>query len=160
MTAEHLPRIPSRLVRTACALCGVLLLPACAVHPPQLLTHAPPASAPAATAAPPLGAGENIRPRELRRSDSASISLIRIRDREAPHMHTRYDLTVVLVEGSGTLWLDGTPLPMRTGDVAFIPRGIPHWFVNESSTPAAALVTFAPPFTGPDQVPAGLGMAR
>ncbi len=151
----------ARRTRFAALVAGtMLLLPACAAREPQLLTPGPPTITAAAATTKPLRPGESIRPLELRRSDSASISLIRIRDRESPHMHTRYDLTVVLVEGTGTLWLDGAPLPMRIGDVAFIPRGVPHWFVNESSAPAAALVTFAPAYTGPDQVPAGLGMAR
>lgn len=150
-------RRPRMSARRVCACLPALLLTACTAREPQLLTPGPPTRAPAAATAAPLKSGESIRPRELRRSDSASISLIRIRDRESPHMHTRYDLTVVLVEGSGTLWLDGAPLPMRVGDVAFVPRGIPHWFINEGDAPAAALVTFAPPYTGPDQVPAGLG---
>jgi quercetin dioxygenase-like cupin family protein len=101
----------------------------------------------------PLAAGENIRVRELEHGDSSSVSLVQIRDREQPHVHTRYDLTVTLVEGWGTLWLDGTALPMQAGSTAFIPKGTPHYFVNQGSTPAAALVAFAPPFSGPDQAP-------
>jgi mannose-6-phosphate isomerase-like protein (cupin superfamily) len=42
---------------------------------------------------------------------------------------------------------------MNVGDSAFIPRGTPHYFVNEGSTPAAAIVTFSPPFSGPDNSP-------
>ena len=101
----------------------------------------------------PLPAGENIRPKELRRGSSTSAHLVRIRDREQPHVHTRYDLTVVLVHGSGTLWLAGKALPMREGDVALIPKETPHYFVNESRDPAAALVVFSPPFEGSDQRP-------
>jgi quercetin dioxygenase-like cupin family protein len=40
---------------------------------------------------------------------------------------------------------------MRAGDVAFVPRGTPHHFVNQGRKPAAALVSFSPPFDGPDQ---------
>ena len=102
----------------------------------------------------PLAAGENIRVRELERGDRSSVSLVQIRDREQPHVHTRYDLTVALLKGWGTLWLDGAPLPMHAGSTAFIPKGTPHYFVNQGSEPAAALVMFAPPFSGPDQAPA------
>ena len=128
----------------------------CACHPraPALLTADPPASAPLLAAADraPLAAGENIRPIELRRGDGSSLFLVQVRDREQPHVHTRYDLTVTTVAGAGTLWLNGVALPMRTGDVAFIPKGTPHYFVNEGREPAVALVVFAPAFSGPDQV--------
>ena len=50
--------------------------------------------------------------------------------------------------------IDNQPLPMRRGDVAFVRQGTPHFFINEGDNPAAALVSFAPPFSGPDQQPA------
>jgi quercetin dioxygenase-like cupin family protein len=102
----------------------------------------------------PLGPADNIRATELQRGEYSSIALVQIRDREQPHSHSRYDLTVTLLDGTGTVWLNGTALPMRPGDVAYIPRGTPHYFVNDGRAPAAALVTFAPPFAGPDQQPA------
>jgi len=105
-------------------------------------------------AAAPLAPGENIRPTLIAHGENASLFLIQIRKREVPHTHTRYDLTVVLVRGAGKLWLNGRPLPMKRGDAAFIPRGTPHFFVNEGAEPAAALVGFAPRFEGPDQAPA------
>jgi quercetin dioxygenase-like cupin family protein len=100
----------------------------------------------------PLAPGENIRPTLLQHGYNMSLFLVQIADRETPHVHTRYDLSVLLVRGKGTLWLNGQPLRMAQGDAAFIPRGTPHFFVNEGSEPAAALVTFAPRFDGPDQV--------
>jgi quercetin dioxygenase-like cupin family protein len=101
----------------------------------------------------PLPAGQNIQPAEVARGEQSSLSLIQIRDREAPHVHTRYDLTVLLVHGHGVLWLAGVPQAMRTGDVAFVPRGTPHFFITEGDEPAAALVSFAPAFSGPDSQP-------
>jgi quercetin dioxygenase-like cupin family protein len=101
----------------------------------------------------PLAAGQNVRPEEIARGEQSSVSLVQIRDREPPHRHTRYDLTVLMVEGHGVLWLDGKPLPMRAGDVAFVPKGTPHFFVNQGDDPAATLVSFAPPFSGPDSEP-------
>jgi len=128
----------------------------CAAHPaPRLLTANPPRAVDvvALEAQTPLGPTENIRRTEVDHGDNSSISFVQIRDREPPHIHTRYDLTVTLVDGAGTLWLNGTALPMRSGDVAYIPRGTPHYFVNEGRTPAATLVSSSPPFTGPDQQP-------
>ena len=132
----------------------VLLLASCAGrNTPQLLTADPPNAVRIADLMWPLGADENVRAREVRSGTSSSISIVQIRDREQPHVHGRYDLTVTLVHGSGTLWLNGTALPMHAGDVAFIPKGAPHYFVNDGAEPAAALVVFAPPFSGPDQQP-------
>jgi quercetin dioxygenase-like cupin family protein len=119
----------------------------------QVLTADPPRARAVASLAPPLAAGENIRPTELRRGPNSSVSLVQVRDREQPHVHTRYDLTVMVADGEGTLWLNGTPLPMVAGDVAFIPRGTPHYFVNDGAQPASAIVVFAPAFEGPDQQP-------
>jgi quercetin dioxygenase-like cupin family protein len=145
---------PSR-PRRAALLAGLLasgVLTGCARSPRSLLASPPrAATVEELLAAHPLPPGENIRAAELARGESASLHLVRIRDREKPHVHTRYDLTVTLLGGEGTLWLDGKALPMRAGDVAFVPRGTPHYFVNEGCKPAAALVSFSPPFDGPDQ---------
>jgi quercetin dioxygenase-like cupin family protein len=142
---------PHRLLFTG------LLLTACASHPPTPAFITPGAAGgdpvASALAADPLGPGENIRARPLLNGSAASVSVVEIRDREQPHVHTRHDLTVLLRRGDGTLWLDGVARPMRAGDGAFIPRGTPHWFVNEGEDPAVAVVVFAPPFAGPDQVP-------
>lgn len=121
----------------------------------QYLRSDPPLLVDAATliSQAPLAPDENIRAVEIERGESASTHLVRIRDRETPHVHTRYDLTVVLLEGHGTLVLGGQPLSMRTGDVAFVPKGTPHYFVNESSEPTAAIVSFSPAFDGADQQP-------
>src|SRR5262245_16090383 len=59
-------------------------------------------------------------------SPEASFQLLEIAVAEPPHVHEQHDLTIVLLEGSGTLFLQGHPYPMRSGDVAHIARGIPH----------------------------------
>lgn len=97
--------------------------------------------------------GQNITVTELQRSENSSVSAVQVRDREEPHVHTRYDLTVVVASGEGTLWLNGLPIRMQRGDAVFIPKGTPHYFVNDGSDPAVAIVVFSPPFTGRDQAP-------
>jgi quercetin dioxygenase-like cupin family protein len=99
----------------------------------------------------PLAAGENIKAVPLQSGEHASVALVQIRDREPPHRHTRYDLTVLLVRGTGTLHLGDRALPMRAGDASFISKGTAHYFVNDGKEPAVALVSFAPAFSGPDQ---------
>lgn len=102
----------------------------------------------------PLAEGENIKAFPLHVGEHSSVTLVQIRDREPPHRHTRYDIMVTLVRGKGTLHVGERALPMQAGDSSFIPRGTPHYFVNDDAKPAAALVTFAPAFNGPDQEPA------
>ena len=82
---------------------------------------------------------------------------MRVRTGEQPHLHAAHDLSVTLLDGCGVLHVAGLPTAMKRGDVAFIPRGTPHYFVNSGSAPAAALVTFAPPYDGTDQVPVSPG---
>jgi quercetin dioxygenase-like cupin family protein len=130
------------------------LLTGCAAAPgSHLLLAAPPRALDASRAVPAPASAQNITSTELDTAASASLSLVQIRDRETAHIHTRYDLAVTLLAGEGVLWLDGAPLPMRRGDVAFIPRSTPHYFVSQGPTPALAAVVFAPPFSGPDQAP-------
>jgi quercetin dioxygenase-like cupin family protein len=97
--------------------------------------------------------GQNIVRRQLAGGSETTVFLVRIADREQPHKHTVYDLTVMVVEGSGTLWLDGVARPMARGDVAHVPRGVQHHFVNGGKDPASALVVFGPKFAGPDSEP-------
>lgn len=106
-----------------------------------------------ALAAAPLPPDQNLRAQAILEGREASVSVVQIRDREQPHVHIRYDLTVLLARGRGTLWLDGVGRPMRPGDATFIPAGTPHFFVNEGDEPAVAVVVYAPPFSGPDLAP-------
>ena len=140
-------------MRAQVLIASLILAAGCTTQPPRAFMGPKLGrfSYDALLAASPLAAGENVRARELERGANSSISLVQIRDREQPHIHTRYDLSVVLAKGTGTLWLNGSALPMHEGDTAFIPKGTPHYFINEGTEPAAALVVFAPAFTEPDQ---------
>ena len=142
-------------VRPGPLIALLALASACAYRPAPVFLdpHAGRLAYDALLAQTPLAPGENIRARELERGANSSVSLVQIRDREQPHVHTRYDLSVTLAKGSGTLWLNGTALPMHAGDSTFIPKGTPHYFVNDGAQPATALVVFAPAFSDPDQQP-------
>ncbi len=104
-----------------------------------------------------LPAGQNISALLIGRSDALSYHLVQIRDRERPHIHATHDLAVTLLRGRGQLYVDGVPQEMQSGDVAVVQRGTPHYFVNANSVPAAAFVTFAPPYDGTDQIPIAPG---
>jgi mannose-6-phosphate isomerase-like protein (cupin superfamily) len=102
----------------------------------------------------PLGESDNILPILLGRTESLSYHFIQIRDREAPHSHMKHDLIVTLLSGQGALHVEGRAVSMSPGDTAVIRRGQDHFFVNTGERPAAAFVTFAPPYDGQDNVPA------
>ena len=53
------------------------------------------------------------------------------------HLHHAQEEMFVVLEGEGTLRVAGELLPIRTGDVVFIPAGpeYPHQLVNTSSAP-------------------------
>ena len=142
------------IVAVACAV----LVAACAPAP-HVLTPGTSSldggSLSALLAAHPLAEGQNISALLLGKTDALSYHLVQIRDREQPHLHATHDLVVTLVGGSGQLHVGGDAQAMRAGDVAVIPRGTPHFFVNAGDAPAASFATFAPPYDGSDQVPVG-----
>ena len=53
------------------------------------------------------------------------------------HLHHAQEEMFVVLEGSGTLRVAGEMLPVRTGDVVFVPAGpeYPHQLINTSSAP-------------------------
>lgn len=146
----------SRVVSALAITCWVWSTAACA-HVPQIITPetrgVDDARLTALLAAHSLPETQNVSALFVGRTDALSYHLVQIRDREQPHIHATHDLAVTLLCGKGQLYVDGQPQEMRPGDVAVVPHGTPHYFVNTAGTPAAAFVTFAPPYDGTDQVP-------
>jgi uncharacterized cupin superfamily protein len=66
----------------------------------------------------------------------ASVDTLPPGKRSCPyHFHYAQEEMFIVVEGSGTLRVAGEMLPLRTGDVVFIPPGpeYPHQIINTSS---------------------------
>lgn len=146
---KHMPRLAIAFILwtiTGCAAAPHLILPDGRVASRTAVS--------AILATHPLPPGDNISASLLGRTESFSYHLIQIRDRERPHLHATHDLAVTVLRGTGRLYVGGQPHDMRAGDVAVIPHGTPHCFVNTGGEPAAAFATFAPPYDGKDQVPA------
>lgn len=100
----------------------------------------------------PIGKDQNIRVTPLFKNEDSSHYIIQINDRERPHIHETHDLTVIVKKGEGTLNLGEEKLPMKKGDIAFIPRGKIHWFVNDrKGRTAVAYVIFTPSYSGKDK---------
>jgi len=140
--------------RTLLALALPALLAACNTPSPRTIVLARgPETTAALLAAHPPEEGRNITPYLLGESQRTSRHLVWIRNREPPHMHAKHDLLVTIIRGQGTLFLSEMEIPLHEGDVAFVPAGIPHYFVNTSDTPSASFAVYSPPSDGSDVVP-------
>lgn len=101
----------------------------------------------------PLPEGENTRVDLIASGATASIHVVQLRKAENPHIHAGHDLRVVIIRGRGVMVIDRKKITAGVGSVFEIERGTRHYFVNEGPTPAAALVTFTPPYDGKDMIP-------
>lgn len=142
------------LVGLASCVSGCPLHPAAVAPEPQVLVGAVAAQGVAGfVAAHPLAAGQGIRADEIGRTATASYHLVQVATAETPHRHRTHDLTITVLAGAGTLHVEERAVPMRAGDVAVIPRGVPHWFARTGAVPAVAFVVFTPPLDAPDTQP-------
>ena len=62
----------------------------------------------------------------------------------ALHAHAGMDKVYQVVEGEGTLLLDGRELPIRAGEMVVAPEGVPHGIRNTSGARLLVLVILAP----------------
>jgi quercetin dioxygenase-like cupin family protein len=104
-------------------------------------------------AAHPPAEGQAIRVDRVAESAAASWYVVQARGPESPHRHRTHDLTVVVLRGTGTLTLGEARHRMAPGDVALVPRDVPHWFAPDAGTTAVALTTFTPALDAPDVDP-------
>jgi uncharacterized cupin superfamily protein len=68
----------------------------------------------------------------------ASIDTVAPGMRSCPyHFHHAQEEMFIVIEGSGTLRVAGELIPLRAGDIAFIPPGpeYPHQIINTSNAP-------------------------
>jgi quercetin dioxygenase-like cupin family protein len=140
--------------RSLVVLCSLLALDGCARRGPRLTLPRIAGGVEAFVAAHPLAPGQNIRADEVGRTASASYHLVQVRGGESPHRHLAHDLTVVVLDGGGSLDEGERRVDLAAGDVAVIPRGDVHWFTNLGRGNAVAFVIFSPPLDAPDNVPA------
>ncbi len=101
----------------------------------------------------PMPPQENTRVDLIASGAAASVHVVQLRKAEKPHLHAGHDLRVVIIRGRGTMVIDRKKITAGVGSVFEIERGTRHYFVNGGTTPAAALVTFTPPYDGKDMIP-------
>lgn len=82
----------------------------------------------------------------------ATYQLLEAESSEPPHVHARHDLTVVVLRGHGTLFVEDRRLDVAAGDVLQIGRGRVHHFHPAAGTAVLALVIYTPRLENPDYV--------
>ena len=75
-----------------------------------------------------------------------SVSLAVVVDRIRPHYQKISDEVYYIVDGEGTLTVGNAIRQLKQGDVAAIPKGQVHGFVNTGSRPCLVLFASGPKF--------------
>ena len=68
------------------------------------------------------------------------------------HYHTHREGIIQILSGDATEWIEGKPIPLKVGDVIFIPPYIKHTLMNNSTTQDVRYMEFYSPVP-PDSVP-------
>ncbi len=96
--------------------------------------------------------GEDISKANILEMETSSSHFIQIKGAEKKHSHDYHDLTVVLLSGSGRMYLGPNSVSVAAGAVIFIQRGLEHYFVNGGQEPASTMAIYTPAFDGKDIV--------
>jgi quercetin dioxygenase-like cupin family protein len=63
----------------------------------------------------------------------------------AYHYHTSREGIIQILSGDATEWIEGKPVPLKVGDVIFIPPNIKHTLMNNSTTQDVRYMEFFSP---------------
>lgn len=95
---------------------------------------------------------ENIYNKQLF-GDSLSTSFcIVIKKEVKAHKHQYHSEHVVVLEGEGIMKLDGESMPIKKGDLIFIPKNPIHSVKRVSKVPLKVLSIQSPAFNGSDRI--------
>lgn len=75
-----------------------------------------------------------------------SIGLAVVQDRIRPHYQKVSDEIYYIVRGQGTLTVGEASIQLKEGDVASIPKGKVHGFVNTGNEPCLVIFASGPKF--------------
>ncbi|TWT42176.1 Cupin domain protein [Phycisphaerae bacterium RAS1] len=101
----------------------------------------------------PVADDQPLRAETLVSTGEFSAHLLQFRTSEPRHIHRTHDLTFMVHDGSGEIFITDRRFLLAPGSVCHIPRGVPHYCVNLGQTPLVAVLVFTPPFDGQDRIP-------
>lgn len=61
-----------------------------------------------------------------------------------PHLHTREDEVLTVLQGTADCTLDGQPVTLHAGDAVYLPADVPHSFRNATDQPLRVQFTVTP----------------
>lgn len=100
----------------------------------------------------PVADDQPLRAETLVSTAEFSAHLLQFRTSEPRHIHRTHDLTFMVHDGRGEVFINDRRFLLTPGSVCHIPRGVPHYCVNLGPTPLVAVLVFTPPFDGQDRI--------
>lgn len=97
-------------------------------------------------------ATDNIYNRALSGDSLSSSFCIVIKKEVKSHYHRYHSEHVVILEGEGSMKLNGKNFTVKKGDVVFIPKNSVHSVKSTGAVPLKVLSVQAPAFDGADRV--------
>lgn len=90
---------------------------------------------------------EILTPKEAKNINGILSTLPPAKPGEKPayHYHTHREGIIQLLSGDATEWVEGKPVPLKVGDVIFIPPNIKHTLMNNSTTQDLRYMEFFSP---------------
>ncbi len=67
-----------------------------------------------------------------------------------PHLHRKYDETIVGIDGIATWTVGNDIIPVGPGQQLFIPRGVEHSYANLETSTARIMCILTPGLLGPE----------
>ncbi len=68
------------------------------------------------------------------------------------HYHNKRESVIMVISGEGTEIMDGEEIPIKAGDIFFIPAGVKHTTINNSDEELRYIEFFTNPPLGADFV--------
>ena len=83
---------------------------------------------------------------EFKTSNHTQVVLMSLKPGEeiGEEIHSAIDQLLVFVQGSGTANISGQSFPIKEGDLAYVPAGTAHNFVNTGDTDLKLYTTYSP----------------
>ena len=94
---------------------------------------------------------KNIQIMKLAEDSLSTANLIWIKKEVQAHKHVTHSENIYILEGEGTLRIDGKSYPFKAGDYFFIPKNTPHSVKVKEGSPVKLLSVQSPHFDGKDR---------